>query len=215
MLLGLEALRFLEGKGFEVLKTELAKGAEEAAQVARGMGFPVTLKVSSPDAIHKSDIGGVKVNLKSEEEVRRGFNEILEAFRTQNPGGRIEGALVQEQGDGVEVIIGAITDRQFGPVLMFGLGGIFAEVMRDVTFRIIPIGRGDAQEMIREIRGYPILSGARGTKVNLSALEGLLLKVSRLIEDDPQIVEMDLNPVFLSEAPPRICDARIKLRGNA
>jgi len=213
LLLGLDALSFLEGKGFSILRTEFARDADEAVQAAWRLGFPVTLKVSSPDVLHKTELGGVKAKLRGEEEVREGFREIAEAFRARRPEGRFEGVLVQEQGDGVEVIVGTLLDGQFGPVLMFGLGGIFAEVLEDVTFRIIPIERKDARQMIRELKGYPLLAGARGIQVDLERLEDFLLKVSRLIEDNPQILEMDLNPVFLSRGEPLICDARMKMGG--
>ncbi len=211
LLLGIDALSFLKRKGFSILKTEFAKDADEAVQTARRIGFPVTLKVSSPDALHKSELGGVKVKLKGEKEVKEGFNEIFEAFRAQKPNGRFEGMLVQEQGDGVEAIVGALLDEQFGPVIMFGLGGIFVEVFEDITFRTIPIERKDARQMIRELKGYPLIAGARGLEVDLEKLENFLLKVSRFVEDNPQILEMDLNPVFLSRKEPTICDVRIKM----
>jgi len=213
LLVGIDAFEFLRKEGFPLLRTRLAQSVDEAVQLAKEIGFPISLKVSSPDVIHKSDLGGVKVGLRDEEQVRGAFQEIADAFRAMSASGKFEGVLVQEMGKGTEVIIGAIHDPQFGPVIMFGLGGIFVEVVRDVSFRLIPIERKDAYEMIREIKGFPILSGARGEKVDLEAIEVILMQVSSLVIDSSQIVEMDLNPVFANDQGCAICDARIKMKG--
>jgi acyl-CoA synthetase (NDP forming) len=125
----------------------------------------------------------------------------------------MEGVVVQDMGKGTEVIIGAIHDAQFGPVLMFGLGGIFVEVLADVSFRVIPIEKKDAREMIREIRGFPILSGARGDQADLEAVETLLVEVSSIMNNSPEITEIDLNPVFVNAQGCAICDARIRMKG--
>lgn len=172
----------------------------QAVEAAQALGYPVALKISQ--AVHKTELGGVKVDLRNAEEVREAFRQL----RKLQPTGPL---LLQEMGQGFEAFVGALRDRCFGPVLAFGLGGIFVEVFGDVSFRLIPIEKEEAREMIEELRAYRVLSGARGRKVDLEALEGLLLGVSNLVATRPQLLEMDLNPVFLSKDGYRICDARI------
>jgi len=186
LILGKEALDLLRASGLLVLRTEEALDEAQAVEAARAVGYPVALKLSQ--AVHKTELGGVRLGLRYAEEVRDAFRQL----RRLQPTGPL---LVQEMDQGLEAFVGVLTDPSFGPVLAFGLGGIFVEVLEDLTFRLIPIGRD--------------LSGARGRGVDLEALEGLLLGVSDLVKARPQLLEMDLNPVFLSEDGYRICDARI------
>lgn len=211
LLLGVEALNFLEKEGFPVLKAVLAVDPDQAASAASGLGFPVTLKISSPDVIHKTEVGGVRVCLNREDEVRDAFRGLVDGFTLRNPGKRLDGVMVQRMGTGLELIVGSLNDKQFGPVLLFGLGGIFAEAMKDVSFRLIPLDPRDAKEIIGDLRGSKVLSSPRGETVDLAAIEHLLLKVSRLIAEHGEIQEMDLNPVFVSSKGIDICDARMKI----
>ncbi|HME45193.1 MAG TPA: acetate--CoA ligase family protein [Syntrophorhabdales bacterium] len=211
VLLGVEALTFLEKEGFPVLKAGLANDPDKAASVASALGFPVALKISSPDVIHKTEEGGVRVFLTREEEVRQTFQDLVKGFRLHSPGKRLDGVMVQHMGTGLELIVGSLMDPQFGPVLLFGLGGIFAEAMKDVSFRLIPIEPRDAREMIEDLRSSQVLTNPRGARIDLTAIEQFLLQVSRLIVEHGEIQEMDLNPVFASSRGTEICDARIKI----
>ncbi|MBW2040312.1 MAG: acetate--CoA ligase family protein [Deltaproteobacteria bacterium] len=213
ILIGMDALEFLQHRGFPALRSEAARQPQEAIDAAQEIGFPVALKISSPDILHKTEVKGVLVDLRDEAEVKEGFERLWTEVISLRPEARIEEVVVQEMGRGREVIIGATHDTQFGPVIMFGLGGIFVEVLQDVSFRVIPIEGKDAQEMIRELRGFPILSGARGGEVNLEAIGALLLRVSSLVNNSPDIREMDLNPVFVNAKGCAISDARIRMKG--
>jgi acyl-CoA synthetase (NDP forming) len=169
------------------------------------------LKVVSPQITHKSDVGGVKLNLNSQKEVRAAFDEIVASAQQAVRDATIEGVSVQQMArPGVEVIIGMTKDPQFGPVLMFGLGGVLVEVLKDVAFRIVPLTPRDARQMIREIKGFPILEGFRGQEpADLEALEGILLRLSSFVEEHPEIEEMDLNPIFAYGDGAVAVDARI------
>lgn len=208
-----ESKRVLKQAGISVVETRLAKSQKEAVALSRKMGFPVALKIASPDVIHKSDAGGVKLALNSMTEVRKAYDEIFKKIKKQYPGANLQGVSVQKMvRPGTEVIIGTSKDPQFGPVIMFGLGGIFVELLKDVSFRIIPLERKDAQEMIEEIKGYPVLQGYRGMEpASISALIETILKVSKLIEENPGIKELDLNPVFAYRNKALAVDARIVL----
>ncbi len=188
----------------------VAKNERQAAEYAKKIGYPLVLKIFSPDVIHKTDFRAVLVGLQNEKEVLHGFREIIRNVKKKMPGAKINGVIVQETAIGHEVIIGSKQDPQFGPVIMFGLGGIFVEVFKDVTFRIIPIERKDAQQMIAEIKGAKILHGVRGHRpVNFRALEDCLLAVSRMMWANRKIMELDLNPVFVNEKGVKAVDARI------
>jgi acetyl-CoA synthetase (ADP-forming) len=171
------------------------------------------LKVVSPDIIHKSDVGGVFVNIKSTEEVKDAYVQIMENARKNAPKAKIEGVLIQEMAPpGTEVIVGSTKDPQFGPAIMFGLGGIFVEVLKDVTFRIAPITEDDASEMMREVKAYPLLMGYRKIPPSdLKAISNILLSTSRLVMDHMEIKEMDLNPIIVYEKGAKTVDARIIL----
>ncbi len=212
----------LEPKAVEILEQYdirypghgVARDAEQAVQIAERLGYPVVLKIVSPDVVHKSDMGGVAVNLTDAEAVRQGLAQMQNNIHAAAPDARIEGVLVCRQApDGLEVIVGALDDSTFGSTIMFGLGGIFAEILQDVSFRIAPLERRDAEEMIRETRGYPLLAGARGqAALDVEALVGLLMGVSRLVTERDDITELDLNPVRLYEQGLLVLDARILLK---
>jgi acyl-CoA synthetase (NDP forming) len=206
-----ESKQVLEDEGFPVASTRLARDAAEAAKLATDAGFPVVLKVVSPDITHKSDAGGVKVGLGSAGEVQAAYDEIVASAKRYDPDARIEGVAVQKMApQGTEVIIGMSKDPQFGPVLMFGLGGILVEVLKDVSFRIVPLEPKDAAGMVREIKGYPVLEGVRGqAPADVAALEKLILQLSEFVEAHPEIDEIDLNPVFAYEDGCIAVDARI------
>jgi acyl-CoA synthetase (NDP forming) len=206
-----EAKDILEDAGISTARSRLATSKKEAVAVAQELGFPVVLKVVSPQITHKSDVGGVKLNLNSQKEVRAAFDEIVASAQQAVGDATIEGVSVQQMArPGVEVIIGMTKDPQFGPVLMFGLGGVLVEVLKDVAFRIVPLTPRDARQMIREIKGFPILEGFRGQEpADLEALEGILLRLSSFVEEHPEIEEMDLNPIFAYGDGAVAVDARI------
>lgn len=207
----IESKQVLAEAGIPVAMAQLAKSADEAAQLAGKAGFPAVLKIVSPEITHKSDIGGVKVGLASAAEVRQAFGDIVAAAKKAEPKARIDGVAVQKMAPaGTEVIVGMSKDPQFGPVLMFGLGGIFVEVLKDVAFRIVPLEPRDARQMVREIKGFPVLEGVRGQlAADVAALEKLILKLSEFVEAHPEIEELDLNPVFAYADGCIAVDARI------
>jgi acetyl-CoA synthetase (ADP-forming) len=202
-------------RAYKIPVTEFAVAESEAAavQAAERIGYPVVLKILSPDIIHKSDAGGVLMNLRTAEEVRAAYKSILANARKYKPDSRIVGVVVQEFAPaGIEVIIGSVKDPQFGPALMFGLGGIFVEILKDVSFRVAPITAYDAEEMIKEIKGFPILAGARGKEASdIDALVKILLQVSKLVTEHPEISQLDLNPIFSYPKGATCVDARIIL----
>jgi acyl-CoA synthetase (NDP forming) len=208
-----ESKQLVAEAGIPVVETKLSKTKAEAISISKKMGFPVVLKIVSPDIIHKSDIGGVKLGLANATRVGKAYTEIMAAAKKANKKADIHGISVQKMArPGVEVIMGMSKDAQFGPVLMFGLGGVFVEVLKDVAFRIVPLNRRDASQMIREIKGYPLLEGYRGQEpANITALEDLLLKLSDFVDKNPKIKEMDLNPIFAYKDGALAVDARVIL----
>ena len=208
-----ESKKILKQAGIPVVETKLAKTQKEAVSLSQKMSFPVALKIVSPDVIHKSDSGGVKLSLNNVTEVKKAYDEILKKVKKQYPDAVIHGVSVQKMiQPGTEVIVGTSKDPQFGPVIMFGLGGIFVELLKDVSFRVIPVEQRDAQEMIKEIKGYPLLQGYRGKEpANISVLVEIILKISKLIEENPQIKELELNPIFAYQNKAVAVDARIIL----
>ncbi len=209
----LEAKQVIQDAGIQVVTTKLAKTQKEAAALSHDMGYPVVLKIASADIIHKTDAGGVRVGLKSAADVKQAYAEIMVAARDKFPKAKIDGVSVQAMArQGIEIIIGMNKDAQFGPVIMFGLGGVFVEVLKDVSFRLIPITTRDAEEMIKEIKGYALLNGYRGHEpADIASLVDVLLKVSTLVENTPEIKEIDLNPVFAYKDSAVAVDARIVL----
>jgi acyl-CoA synthetase (NDP forming) len=208
-----ESKQILEEAGVSTARARLATTREAAQAQAREMGFPVALKIISPEISHKSDVGGVKLDLKTPEEVAAAYDEIVASVKQAAPDAAIEGVSVQQMArPGVEVIVGISQDPQFGPVLMFGLGGIFVEVLKDVAFRIVPITPRDARQMVREIKGYAVLEGVRGQEpADVAALEQLLLRVSEFAEQHPEVAELDLNPIFAYNDGALAVDARVVL----
>jgi acyl-CoA synthetase (NDP forming) len=209
----IEAKQVFQAAGIETIETRLASSQQEALVIGNEIGFPVVLKIASPDITHKSDAGGVKTGLKNGAEVRKAYREIMASVKQKYPEANIEGVSVQKMArPGIEIIIGMSKDAQFGPVIMFGLGGIFVEVLKDVSFRLIPILPRDAEQMITEIKGYALLNGYRGQEpADIPSLVDILLKVSALVEKTPEIKEIDLNPVFAYKDSAVAVDARIVL----
>jgi len=210
-----EARAVIEACGIRLPRTILATDADSAVRAAREIGYPVVMKIASPDILHKSDVGGVKVGVASDDEVVRTFRYIRARVAEAQPRATIRGVLVQEMiTGGKEVIIGMMRDPQFGPMLMFGLGGIYVEVLKDVSFRIAPVTRADAEQMIDEIRSIALLRGARGEPPSdIAGVTDALLRLSQLVTDFPEIVEMDVNPlkVFPKGEGVVALDARLTL----
>jgi acyl-CoA synthetase (NDP forming) len=200
-LLELESKQVLSAWGIPTAKTELARDVGEAVRAARELKYPVVMKIASPDIVHKSEAGGVRVGLSSELEVRQVYDEILANARAYKPSAKILGVTVQEYvPQAREVIVGALQDPSFGATVMFGLGGIWVEVLKDISFRLAPLTAVDAREMISEIKGYPVLAGIRGTPpADTDALVDILQKVGQLAYEFPEIAEMDINPIFVFE----------------
>ena len=213
MLTEIEAKQLLKNAGISVVDTRLATSKAEAVAIAKELGFPIVMKIASADVVHKSDAGGVKLGLKTAAQVGKAYDEIMKSIKAAFPNAKIEGVSVQAMArQGVEVIIGMSKDAQFGPVLMFGLGGVLVEILKDVAFRIVPLVKRDAKEMIREIKGFPLLQGYRGSEpVDIENLENMLLKVSEFIEKTPEIKELDLNPIFAYKDGAVAVDARVIL----
>jgi acyl-CoA synthetase (NDP forming) len=208
-----EAKELLAAAGVPVTETRVAASADEAVSLAEEFGYPVVLKIVSPDIAHKSDVGGVALGLEDAAAVRAGYGTMLARVADAAPAAVIAGISVQRQADsGTEVIIGSTTDPQFGPVMMFGLGGVFVEVLKDVAFRIVPLVERDARQMVRDIEGFPILEGVRGQPAaDTAALERIILQVSEFIEQHPEVEELDLNPVLAYADGAVAVDARIIL----
>ena len=213
----IEAKELLRLAGIAVVETRLAASKEQAVALSQQLGFPVVLKIVSADVVHKTDAGGVKLGLKTAGQVGKAWDEIMKSVKKAFPEAKIEGVSVQPMAKpGVEVIIGMSKDAQFGPVLMFGLGGIFVEIIKDVSFRIVPLVKRDAKEMVREIKGFPLLNGYRGSEpVDIVNLENLLLKASEFVEKTPEIKELDLNPIFAYKDGAMAVDARVILEKTA
>jgi acyl-CoA synthetase (NDP forming) len=211
-----ESKQVVSSYGMPVTKFKVSKSVEEAVKYSHEIGLPVVLKIVSPDVLHKSDVGAVKVNLKTDSEVREAYGDIIKSVRKFKNDAEVAGVIVEELApQGHEVIIGMAKDPQFGPALMFGLGGIFVEVLKDVSFRIAPLTEYDARDMIEEIKGYPVLTGIRGQKpADIDSLVDIILKVSKLVTEHPEIEQLDLNPVFVYPNGAKIVDARIILSTN-
>jgi acetyl-CoA synthetase (ADP-forming) len=192
---------------------KVATSATSAAAFAGEFGYPVVLKIVSPDIIHKTEVGGVVIGLSSSGEVESAYLRILEGVRSHRPDARILGILVQKMAPAsTEVIVGSVNDPQFGHTILFGLGGVFVEILKDVSFRIAPLEERDAREMIREIKGYSVLGGYRGLPpADQDAIVNILLSASRLVMENPQIGQMDLNPTMVYERGALVADARMLL----
>ena len=199
--------------GIPTPRFELATSPENAAACAEKMGYPVVLKIVSPEIVHKTEVGGVVVGLSSSDAVESACRRIIETVGTSRPDARVLGVLVQKMApESTQVIVGSVNDPQFGHTILFGLGGVFVEILKDVAFRIAPLEERDAREMIQEIRGYSVLAGYRGSPpADQDAIVNLILCASRLVTENPQIEQMDLNPTMVYEHGVLVADARMLL----
>ncbi|MHB1252558.1 MAG: acetate--CoA ligase family protein, partial [Candidatus Humimicrobiaceae bacterium] len=194
-----ESRKVLEAYKIRVPQAITARNIAEAKAFTKKVGYPVVLKIDSPDILHKTDVGGIKVGIRNDLELETGFNDIISSVKDKKPEANIRGISIQEMiMDKQETIIGINKDPQFGPMIMFGLGGIYVEILKDVSFRIAPIIESDAREMIEEIKAVKLLKGARGAKPSdINSIVEILLKISQLVTDFPEIMEMDINPLFV------------------
>jgi acyl-CoA synthetase (NDP forming) len=206
-----EAYELLAHYGLPAPPHRVARSAEEAEAAAADIGYPVVAKIISPDILHKTEIGGVLLNLTDGVAVRNAYQQI--ADRARQGKAAIRGVLISRMAPpGTEVIVGLIQDAQFGPVVMFGLGGVFVEVYQDVSFRLVPLAKRDAAAMIQQVKAFPMLQGVRGNRpTDIEAITDLLLKVSKISEENLEIAEMDLNPIIVYEKGLRVVDARVLL----
>lgn len=208
-----EGKTILQAYDIKIPRKELASSADEAVKVADAIGYPVVMKISSPDIAHKTDVGGVSLNLQNEQDIRTAYSAMMEKIKTAVPEARIDGVLIEEMFSGRELIVGMVRDKQFGPVITFGLGGIFVEIMKDVSRGVVPVTVQMADRMIKSIKSYPILAGARGKKpADIAALKSLILKISQLSVDFPEISELEMNPVMAGEVGCCAVDALVVIR---
>lgn len=216
--LGLESFCILKAYGIPAVKTVFAGTEEEAIKAADEIGYPLVMKVISPQISHKSDVGGIRLFLQNADEVKAAYREMMENIPKKRPDASLEGVQLQQMlSDGKEVIIGMIRDPTFGPMLMFGLGGVYVEILKDVMFGIAPVDEKEAREMITGIKTYPLLAGARGTKPSdIDALVDTILRVSKLVCDFPEIEEFEINPMMVFEEGKGAfaVDMRLTLRKN-
>ncbi len=212
-----EARDIMRAYGLPMPKAELAESADQAVELAEKYGFPIVMKIASPDILHKTDVGGVKVGLKTVEEVRETFETMVRQAEKYVPGARIWGCLVQEMApQGHEILVGMNRDPQFGPLVTFALGGIYVEVLKDATFRIAPFSEEEAYEMLGEIRAHALLDGVRGKPpADKAAIVDALLRINQLVQDFPEIVELDINPLMVyDEGDGAVAiDMRLVLKG--
>jgi acyl-CoA synthetase (NDP forming) len=210
------ALALCQAYGIPVPPSQVAAGAEEAAQAADRLGYPVALKILSTQVTHKSDVGGVALGLSDAAAVRREAQAMLARVAAHAPETRPALMVQRMAGRGLEVILGGKRDHSFGPAIMFGLGGIHVEVLNDVVFRVAPLGRADAEEMLQEVRARRLLEGVRGQPpVDREALIGTILSLSRLMVENPNIDQVDINPLVVSQVGAVAVDARVRLRDSA
>jgi len=209
-----ESLDIVKLFGVDVADYALVKTAEEAVEVSKEVGFPLVLKIASPDVLHKSDIGCVVIDLKNVEEVESSYNKVQDNLKRVVPDARIGGVLIQKQlPKATHLIVGGVCDEQFGPVVMFGLGGVFVELFKDVSFRIAPVTETEAMEMVKEIKAYPVLSGYRGAKkLGIEQVTKTIVNISELITNISIIKEIELNPLFVYEKSVKAVDARVILK---
>ena len=214
----LESRDVMAAYGLRLPESQLARSPEEAVEIANRIGYPVVMKISSPDILHKSDIGGVRVGVATAGDVRDTFELIDYRARRYQPNANISGILVQQQAPrGRECLVGVSRDPQFGPLVAFGMGGIYVEVLKDVAFRLAPISRAEAEEQVRAIRSFPILAGTRGqAPADIASVIDTVLRASQLVTDFPEIVEMDINPLMVYDQGQGsiVLDARIILAGE-
>lgn len=208
-----EAKTICQEYNIPVTRFNVARSEDEAIRFAQQIGYPIVLKIVSPDIIHKSDAGGVALNLRNHNDIIEAFRTIMDNAKKYKSKAKIAGVLVQEMApSSTEVIVGAIKDDQFGPSLMFGLGGIFVEILEDVAFRVAPIIREEAEHMVTEIKAYPVLKGYRNQPaLDTTTIVDIILHTSKLVTDFQEIKELDLNPIMVYEKGAKTVDARIIL----
>jgi len=206
-----ESQLILEEHGIPFVKSLLVKYPEEAVAAANRLGYPVALKIVSQDISHKTDMGGVVIGLQNEQDVQQAFKKILSSVKQKIPHAKISGFSVQQMAGGLELLIGGKKDSQFGQTVAFGAGGVFVEVYDDISFRVVPITKKDAEEMVREVKAYKILRGYRGKTYDVWSVEKVLLETSKLLEEHQEISELDINPLFVREKGALAVDARISL----
>jgi len=209
-----EALRLLSGYDLPVIPHRLATTPDEAGRAARDLGCPVAMKVVASGLVHKSDVGGVRLNIATAEEAAAAFTAILDRLTPYPSRLTIHGILVAKMAaPGTEVIVGMVRDPQFGPAVMVGLGGIFVELYKDVAFRLPPLGSAEARSMFADLRAAPLLSGYRGRPpCDLDVLATCACGVARIAAEHPEIQEIDLNPVIAHERGCTIVDAKVRVR---
>jgi acyl-CoA synthetase (NDP forming) len=208
-----EAKELLREYGIPVPDFKLIKSEDEIVGLAKEINFPIVMKIVSPDIIHKTDAGGVKVGIKDEKEAKTAYQDIIYKVKKYKKEAKISGVIAYSMiPQETEIIIGMMKDPCFGPTIMFGLGGILVEILKDISFRILPLEERDAEEMISEIKGYKILKGIREEEPkDIEAIKDLLLKISQLTLENPEIKEIDLNPVFVFNQGLQVVDARMIL----
>lgn len=205
----LESKKILEKYKILFAKCALAKNPESAAMIANNIGYPVVLKAVSSQIIHKTEAGAIEVGIESDEELERSFARISNRVKKISKG-KLDGILVQKMIEsGQETLVGGKRDPQFGQIIAFGLGGIFVEALEDISFRMVPISRKDAENMVQEIKGHKILKGFRGRSYDVKSIEDFLMKVSKLLEENRNIIEIDINPAIVLEKGMIAVDARI------
>jgi succinyl-CoA synthetase beta subunit len=207
---GAECRAIFAAAGIPMNASTFARSRDEAAAAADTIGYPVVMKIVSAQVVHKTDAGGVKLGIRGRDEVLAAWDEMMKKVKSHHPDAQIDGVTIDEQLGGVELIVGSSRDPQFGQLIMFGLGGIFVEVYKDVTFRLVPITKQDALLMIEEVKGKPVYQGARGLpKASPEELAAILVGISKLVEQNPAIRELDLNPLVVTPKGVRAIDARI------
>jgi acyl-CoA synthetase (NDP forming) len=206
-----QCLNFVKEKGFDCIVSRLADSPGKAVHLAHLMGFPVAMKINSPSILHKSDCGGVRLNLQTARDVRNAYDQMMEQVKASCPDAKIDGVVVSAMASsGLELILGMNRDHQFGPVIIFGLGGITVDIFRDVSMRLLPLDRAEALRMLSEIKSAELLKGYRGQqRVDENALADGLLKLAEIATEHEDIVEIDLNPVFAYPEGIVVVDARI------
>jgi acyl-CoA synthetase (NDP forming) len=204
-----EAYKLLKDYGLSVVKHAYVPSPQDPLSASKKLPYPQVLKVVSPHILHKSEAGAVKLDICGQKDFKAAYQELRKKFAKKPVAGYLAAQMAEP---GIEVVVGMTRDPQFGPALMFGLGGIFVEVFKDVAFRVLPLNQKEARSMIEEIKGYSILAGARGQKpVDLESLAGAILGVAKIAQDHPQILEIDLNPIIAYPKGYKIVDARVIL----
>jgi len=204
-----ESYALLKKYDIPMVDSILVKNEKELARACSKLKFPLAMKISSPDIVHKTDVNAVVLNIHSLASAKKEYKNLMKNIKKIYPKARIEGIVMQKMGSGLEIIAGLKKDEIFGVAIIFGLGGIFVEALEDVTLRIVPITKKDVYEMMDELKAKKILFGMRGKKYNIKALGDLLLNVSKLGHAEKNIIEMDLNPIFVNEKNALVADVRI------